>query len=172
MATSPPAGSPPLANLTIPRKRSSIGTGGPNSAKRRKGSLAGPSHLRQTSFPPEGNRNQGSRSPSVDSNTPQTPSVISGPGGRKRKGKKSKDDTSVTGSASLVEKPKSANGTATGSALNGAGGDEDADGDDDEIDEVGAMVEGGKMSEAAQKQEREHLAYAFPTIETKTSLFT
>jgi hypothetical protein len=66
----------------------------------------------------------------------------------------------MTGSASLSGRPKSANGTATGSIVNGAGGDEDADAEDDEIDEVGAMVEGGKMSEAAQKQEREHLAYA------------
>jgi hypothetical protein len=90
--------------------------------------------------------------------------VISGPGGRKKKGKKFKDDVSVTGSASLIDKPKSTNGTTSGSAVNGVGGDEDGDGDDDEIDEVGAMVEGGKMSEAAQKQEREHLAYAIPTI--------
>jgi hypothetical protein len=88
--------------------------------------------------------------------------VISGPGGRKRKNKAAKDDASASGTASLVGKPKSANGTATGSVVNGAGGDEDADEEYDEIDEVGAMVEGGKMSEAAQKQARQHLALVFP----------
>jgi hypothetical protein len=84
--------------------------------------------------------------------------VISGPGGRKRKGKATKDDASASGTTSLVGKAKSVNGTGTGSAVNGVGGDEDADEEYDEIDEVGAMVEGGKMSEAAQKQARQHLA--------------
>jgi transcription initiation factor TFIID subunit 11 len=41
----------------------------------------------------------------------------------------------------------------------GEGGEEE-DGDEDDLDEARnqATLEGGKMSEAAQKQEREHLA--------------
>ena len=53
-----------------------------------------------------------------------------------------------------------------GSLVNGngvgddEGEDEEQDGDDVELQ---ATLEGGKMSEAAMKQEREHLAYVFIT---------
>jgi hypothetical protein len=92
-------------------------------------------------------------------------------GPRKRKGKGAKDDGSLIGSAvgSQAGKSKSAvNGG--GSTVNGVGADDEAEADDDEIDEVGAMVEGGKMSEAALKQEREHLEYVrlcYPTRATR-----
>jgi len=158
MATSPPfAGSPPSSSISLPKKRPSLGAPAPSS-KRRKPSAAGPSHLRQTSFPPE-NIPHGSRSPSVDSSVAVgTPSVVSGAGGpRKRKSKGANiDDGSVTGSAIGSGKGRSVNGTATGSAINGAGAEDDAE-DDDEFEEQRAMVEGGKMDEAAKKQEREHI---------------
>ncbi|KAF2433072.1 histone-fold-containing protein [Tothia fuscella] len=148
---SPPSNSPVMPNLNIARKRPSLGTPTNIGSKRRKiSTIAGPSHLRQTSFPPEGVPN-GSRSPSVDSSVAAaTPSDLSG-GPRKRKGKAGKDDASAVGSQ--ISKAKSGvNGG--GSTVNGVGGEEDGDGDDeDDGGDVAAVVEGGKMSEAARKQE-------------------
>jgi hypothetical protein len=169
MATSPPyhgAGSPPGSAIGLPKKRPSLGA--PNASnKRRKQSAAGPSHLRQTSFPPENIANQGSRSPSVDSNIVGTPSVMSGVSSLKKRRKNAKnaggDEGSITGSA--ITKARSVNGAAGGSILNDAGADEDPEDDDDNADENGgAVAEGGQMDEAAKQQHKKNMEYVRQTL--------
>jgi len=164
MATSPPfAGSPPGSTISLPKKRPSLGAPNPSS-KRRKQSAAGPSLLRQTSFPPENLPGQGSRSPSVDSNIVATPSVVSGVSGlkKKRKSKAAKggDEGSAIGSGIASRKGGSAIGTAAGSTLNAAGAEDDVE-EEEDINEAGALVEGGKMDEAAQLQEKQNLKILF-----------
>lgn len=94
-----------------------------------------------------------------------TPSVLSGSGvgklgKRKRKG-------AATAAGSTVGSAKDGqSGNGAGSLVNGQGqlddeeGEDEQDGDDVELQ---ATLEGGKMSEAALKQEREHLAYVVAT---------
>lgn len=167
----------PHLTLNVPKKRpagSTLHSPSHNSSKRRKPSSAGPSGLRQTSFPPEPNSALGTplRSPSVESSIlggrNGTPSVLSSTtptttGKRAYKKRKSTKNSSVDDSLSSIVAKSSATGQANGSAINGeggAGGNDDEDGEDDDLDEARnqATLEGGKMSEAAQKQEREHLA--------------
>ncbi|KAE9977725.1 hypothetical protein EG328_001852 [Venturia inaequalis] len=168
MATSPPyhgAGSPPGSSIGLPKKRPSLGA--PNASnKRRKQSAAGPSHLRQTSFPPENIPNRGSRSPSVDSNIVGTPSMMSGASGLKKKRRKNAkgggdDEGSITGSA--ITKGRSGMGTAAGgSIVNGADADEDGDDEDDADGENGgAVAEGGQMDEAAKQQHKKNMEILF-----------
>lgn len=151
MATSPPyAASPTGSNTPISRKRPSLST--QLSSKRRKPSSAGPSGLRQTSFPPEGQPpRRGSRSPSVDSTLAGTPSLISGvgAGGRKRKSKGGKDDGSLLGSG----RGSRANGAGAGSAV------VDEDGEDEEDDgDMQANLQGEESNEAEQQHQARALA--------------
>ena len=174
MATSPtytPGG------ISHARKRPSLATNLSTSSKKRKPSsfTAGPSHLRQTSFPPDGPDDSSlvfSRSPSVDSSVAQTPGAMSAVDGEGRKPRKRKrgskaagDVESVSGSVSgrgTGRDKGSVTGTAAGSLVNGQAPelDPDADGDEDDGDEAeeSAMVEGGKMDEAAMRQQKENLA--------------
>lgn len=126
MATSPPyAGSPPGSGTPISRKRPSLSTQ-ISTSKRRKPSTAGPSHLRQTSFPPE-EFPVGGRSPSGDSAAIGTPSVISGIGAGKR-GRRGK-------SGSIIAPGSRVNGTSravSGSAVDGVGGNDEAEEEDDD----------------------------------------
>lgn len=145
------ASPPHVPQLNIPRKRSSISSVA-NPAKKRK-----PSQLRNA-FSPEsegvGSPLRYSRSPSVDSVA--TGSMANGVGGRKRKRKDGAggDAQSVTGSAR--------GGKGSRSAANGVEGDNAGDGDDvegeddDEPEELNAILEGGKATEATKKQEKEH----------------
>jgi hypothetical protein len=85
---------------------------------------------------------------------------------KRRKGTKGGDEGSVTGSgiASAGGKgrgDRSVNGTAVGSALNDAGVEEDGE-EDDEQNETGALVEGGKMDEAAKQQHKKNMEYVYP----------
>jgi transcription initiation factor TFIID subunit 11 len=154
----------PHLQLNVPKKRPA-GSQSPQSSKRRKPSSAGPSHLRQTSFPPEPTsaHTPSFRSPSVESSIiargrTTTPSIISARGGGKPKKRKNARGSTIDDAGSSVVAKGSANGQA-GSMVAGEGGEEE-DGDEDDLDEARnqATLEGGKMSEAAQKQEREHLA--------------
>lgn len=153
MATSPPyAGSPPGGVGTpISRKRPSLSTQ-ISGAKRRKPSTAGPSHLRQTSFPPE-EFPTGGRSPSVDSAAIGTPSVISGLGLGTKRGKRA-----ATGS--LIAAPTSGskvNGTSgrggSRSQINGEGAADDDEEDDEAADEGNLQGEEGATEEQRQRQE-------------------
>ncbi|KAF2875514.1 hTAFII28-like protein conserved region-domain-containing protein [Massariosphaeria phaeospora] len=143
------ASPPHLPQLNIPRKRSSISSV-TSAAKKRK-----PSQLRN-SFAPEseavGSPLRYSRSPSVDSVA--TTSVVNGAGGKKRK-RKDADTASVTGSSVRGGKaPSAADGGGDGAAAEGAEGDEEED--DDLEEEMDAVLEGGKVTEATKKQEKEH----------------
>jgi len=151
MATSPPyAGSPPGSGTPISRKRPSLGSQISN-AKRRKPSTAGPSHLRQTSFPPE-EFPHGGRSPSVDSAAIGTPSVISGIGAGKR-GKRHKSGSVIAGGSKV-------NGVggrgASASAVDGVGPDEEPEEEDDEqqqnnLHDDEANTEGREREAEAQR---------------------
>lgn len=128
MATSPPyAGSPPGSGTPISRKRPQLSTQ-LTASKRRKPSTAGPSHLRQTSFPPE-ELPRDARSPSVDSAAVATPSVLSGVGAAKR-GRRAKSGSVIAGGSR-------ANGTSravSGSAVDGGGLEDELDDEEDEGD--------------------------------------
>lgn len=95
----------------------------------------------------------------MDSNIVGTPSVISGVSGLKKRRKNAKggaDEGSITGSGIVSGKGRSLNGAAVGSALNDPGQDEDGE-EDDEQGENGALVEGGKMDEAAKQQHKKNM---------------
>jgi len=179
MASSPPyssQGSPPYSgsiSLAGPKKRPSIATTG--SSKRRKPSAPGPSHLRQSSFPPEDGSLAGatySRSPSVDSTFVQTPSALSAAGpitatdGKKRK-RKAKATAAAGGddAASAASGGGRRSGTATGrasaagSAGPGRGDEPDDEGDDDDDGGEGALdsIEVEPHSEAAELRDRRNL---------------
>ncbi|KIW01202.1 uncharacterized protein PV09_07250 [Verruconis gallopava] len=148
MATSPPfAGSPPGTGTPISRKRPSL-PAQMSSSKRRKPSTAGPSHLRQTSFPPE-ELPRDARSPSADSAAVGTSSVISGVGGKRgRRGKSG----SVIGTGSRV------NGTSravSASAVDGIGPEDEVDDEDDDGD-----VQDNLQGDEADAEEREKEAEA------------
>ncbi|KAJ9657312.1 hypothetical protein H2201_008216 [Coniosporium apollinis] len=170
MASSPPylANSPTLPTLSLPKKRPSFSGPGPGAppphAKRRKPST-GPSHLRQTSFPPETTASDsGERSPSVDSSI-IAPSIslpggagaagLSLPGqGRKRKAR-ARDGESVVGGRMGDE--RSTTGTVVSRGKGGRAVVEEEE-EEEETEEVGAVMEGGRVDEASVKQEREHLS--------------
>jgi transcription initiation factor TFIID subunit 11 len=151
------ASPPHIPQLNVPRKRSSISGPVAGGAKRRK-----PSQLRNQFSPTSdsvGSPLRFSRSPSVDSVA--TTSVVNGAGGRKRKRKNDGDNLSVTGS--------SVRGGRRGDARSaiGAEGQGDQDGGEDEEDddleeEMDAVLEGGKVTEATKKQEKEHERYVVP----------
>ena len=143
------------------------------SSKRRKPSAPGPSHLRQSSFPPEDGSLAGatySRSPSVDSTYVQTPSALSGAGpsstadGKKRK-RKTKVTVAGDDGASAASGGGRRSGTATGrgsaagSAANGRGDEADDDGDDDDDFAEAAVdsIEVEPHSEAAELRDRRNL---------------
>lgn len=181
MASSPPysQGSPPFSSVALPasKKRPSISPLTASASKRRKPSSAGPSHLRQTSFPPEDGAFVGatySRSPSVDSSIVQTPSVLSagGFGGTKKSKRKSKvtvaDDTASivsgdgrrgTAAGAGPGSRASAAGSKAGSMLNDTGLDA-ADVSDEEPEELGAIpsVEVEKSTLEDEQAERQRLA--------------
>ncbi|KAF2101407.1 hypothetical protein NA57DRAFT_24675, partial [Rhizodiscina lignyota] len=173
--------SPPASvGLQLPKKRPSITSlAGPPNPKRRKPSTAGPSHLRQTSFPPEnapsfsarspsstvGGTPRFSRSPSVESSLlgGAAPSLLSAATGtsRKRGGRKGKgarldpagddaDRRSVSGDTRSV-KGRGAKGAA---AEDDAGEAQEEDEDFDELVE-GMVAEDRKMDEAAMAAERQ-----------------
>ncbi|KAF2009174.1 hypothetical protein BU24DRAFT_428707 [Aaosphaeria arxii CBS 175.79] len=142
------ASPPHVPQINIPRKRGSISSVNSAVSKRRK-----PSQLRN-SFAPEseiaGSPLRYSRSPSVDSVA--TGSIANGAGGRKRK-RKDGDTLSVTGSMRGAKRrgdDRSATG-ADGEAENA----EDQEEDDLE-EEMDAVLEGGRATEASKKQEKEH----------------
>jgi transcription initiation factor TFIID subunit 11 len=145
MATSPPyAGSPPGSGTPISRKRPSLSTQ-ITASKRRKPSTAGPSHLRQTSFPPE-EYPRDARSPSADSAA--IGSVISGVGKRSKGAK----------NGSLIATGSRVNGASravSGSLIEGGGAEDDVD---DEDDEGGG--EGNLQGEEGDEEEREKEANA------------
>jgi len=143
------------------------------SSKRRKASAPGPSHLRQSSFPPEDGSLAGatySRSPSVDSTYVQTPTAMSAAGpaeGKKRK-RKSKVTLAGDDAASVASggggRLNSHSGTATGRAsANGsvanARGDELDGEDDDDDDGEGAIdsIEVEPHSVATEQLEKRNL---------------
>jgi transcription initiation factor TFIID subunit 11 len=148
------------------QKRPSLALPANANPKRRKPST-GPSHLRQTSFPPEGasvstpasvsaTTPRGySRSPSVESSLAGTAanSLVNGVGGRKKRKRKTgdglaDDSRSMTGT--------SVRGGKAGSAVEAEAEDEEGEGEGD----VEVSLEGGGkvMDDAAAKQERERLA--------------
>jgi transcription initiation factor TFIID subunit 11 len=155
---SPTAHSPPLSTKPLPKKRPALSA--THQSKRRKPSTAGPSGLRQTSFPPENpllvasgaagspSLRGTTRSPSIDSSVlPGASSIRSGAGGRKRKrgGEPARSTTGLT-----------AVNAAAGSLINGAADEDGEAEDDDDVDEQQLQTAGS--SEAARKQERENLA--------------
>ena len=145
------ASPPHVPQLNIPRKRPSVSsvTGG---AKKRK-----PSQLRN-SFAPSADTAVGSplrysRSPSVDSVA--TGSVVNGVGGKKRK-RKGDDTLSVTGS--------SIRGGRRGDARSATGheGEQGENEEEEEEEDVEEMdLEGGKVTEATKKQEKEHERWVY-----------
>ena len=142
----------------MPRKRPSISTTGSTSKKRK------PSNLRN-SFAPEsemvGSPLRYSRSPSVDSSVAGPSSIANGIGGKRRK-RKDGDERSMTGASMRGGKAGSTTGASN---VNAEGAEEDDDDDEEEIEGEGmdAVLEGGKMDEAKEKQEMEHRRYApFP----------
>jgi transcription initiation factor TFIID subunit 11 len=181
MASSPPysQGSPPYTSVALPtsKKRPSISPLTTSVSKRRKPSSARPSHLRQTSFPPEDGTSVSatySRSPSVDSSIVQTPSVVSAGGfAGTKKGKRKSKVTVADDAASIVSgdgrrgttagagpsSRVSLAGSKTGSMLNDAGLDA-ADVSDEEPEELGALpsVEVEKSTLEDEQAERQRLA--------------
>lgn len=155
---SPPhvAGSPPYPpRLSLPQKRPNISSAGPANPKRRKGSLPSTaSHpLRQTSFPPGETRSRNaSYSPAVDER-----SVVSGTtttASKRGRGRPRKDDTRSVAAGSAAR----GKGAAGKGSVQDVKGGEEEDADEEEGDgQVDTVLEGGKMDEAAVKQEREHL---------------
>lgn len=142
------ASPPHVPQLNIPsRKRSSISSIS-SAAKKRK-----PSGLRHT-FAPEsevavGSPLRYSRSPSADSVA--TGSVA---GGRKRK-RRDGDAVSVTGSSARGGKARSA--VDGGAGGEGGEGEEGEELDDEDLEEeMDAVLEGGKATDATKKQEKEH----------------
>ncbi|OCK95997.1 TAFII28-domain-containing protein [Cenococcum geophilum 1.58] len=147
------ASPPHIPSLNVPRKRPSLAPPGQPS-KRRK-----PSALRQASFPPEGNGTAAStprysRSPSVESSIAGTTITNGTGGGRKRRRANGEDAQSATGT--------SVRGGKAGSAIesqNAAAGEQDDEDEEEEGEGMEAVLEGGgKMDEAAEKQEREHMS--------------
>lgn len=137
------ASPPPLPHLNIPRKRGSISSV-TSAAKKRK-----PSNLRNA-YSPEAEgvgSPRFSRSASVESTAT---------GGRKRR-RKDGDTLSVAGS---IRSGKGRGGTTVVDGEGGAGREgEDSEGDDDddlEDEEMDAVLEGGKSTEAGRIQEAEH----------------
>ena len=146
------ASPPHIPSLNVPRKRPSLAPPGQPS-KRRK-----PSALRQASFPPESNGTAAStprysRSPSVESSIAGTTITNGTGGGRKRRRANGEDAQSATGT--------SVRGGKSGSAIesqNAAAGEQDDEDEEEEGEGMEAVLEGGgKMDEAAEKQEREHM---------------
>ncbi|KAL2354744.1 histone-fold-containing protein [Cryomyces antarcticus] len=166
---SPPnysATSPPYpGTLSLPRKRPSLGPPNPSAPKRQKSLAAQSAHpLRQTSFPPEASGSSiYSRSPSVESSVAGSAITSSAPNGAKKRGRgrlpKNDDGTVRSTPAGSVRGGKGGSAAPTGAgsvvAGEGAADEEEAE---EEGGEVNTMLEGGKMSEAAQTQEREHLS--------------
>ncbi|KAF2400196.1 hypothetical protein EJ06DRAFT_582081 [Trichodelitschia bisporula] len=132
MASSPPSygNSPTIPNLTLPKKRGSLSIPPGALPKRRKVSTAGPSHLRQTSFPPEtapdASVDYSSREPSIESSVAGPMSAVSGAGGRKRKGKRQERFGSVANSVadSVADSPADDGAGKTPEAGEGGDGDE------------------------------------------------
>ncbi|KAF2455973.1 hTAFII28-like protein conserved region-domain-containing protein [Lineolata rhizophorae] len=178
MASSPPAGNPPNTNLQLPKKRPSLAPPGapPTAPKRRKPSSAGPSHLRQTSFPPPESLGGsaiagggGSRSPSVESSVAgRTPSLVSGHGGGGGGGRKRTVVTGLGGGRGRSGRESvatSVRGGKAGSAVGGAGSTTGEQGDDKEggysdeegdgEDEAGidTLLEGNEEDVGGQEQE-------------------
>lgn len=139
------ASPPHVPQLNIPRKRSSISSVTGGTAKKRK-----PSQLRNSFAPTSetvGSPLRYSPSPSVDSVA--TTSVANGAGGRKRK-RKNDDALSVTGSS-----VRGRGGARSATEVEGQGEGEDEEEEDFE-EEMDAVLEGGKVTEATKKQEKEH----------------
>jgi transcription initiation factor TFIID subunit 11 len=153
------ASPPHIPQINIPRKRSSISGSVAGGAKKRK-----PSQLRNQFSPTSDTVDSPlrySRSPSVDSVA--TTSVVNGAGGRKRKRKNDGDNLSVTGSSVRGGGGRRGDArSATGVEAQGEpdGGEEDEE--DDLEEEMDAVLEGGKVTEATKKQEKEHERYVFP----------
>lgn len=160
MSSPPPLG---LTGQAHGRKRPSVA--GLPSAKRRKpstSSVASSQHpLRQTSFPPE---NQ-TYSPRDVSYSPVIEDSVSSIGRSTRGGRKAKNEArSTPGATSTVGGRGRRRGSRGATDAKSGGGNaarEEEEADDDDGDGgVDTMLEGGgKMDEAALKQEREHLAY-------------
>lgn len=161
MSSPPPPGSS-LTAQALSRKRPSMSGVGP-SAKRRKPSISSATSsqhpLRQTSFPPENFAN----SPRDASYSPAVEDSVSSVGRSTRGGRKSRSDArSMTGGSTTGGRGRRRGSKGTTDAKSGAGNAarEEEEPDDDEGDgAVDTVLEGGgKMDEAALKQEREHLA--------------
>jgi transcription initiation factor TFIID subunit 11 len=153
------ASPPHIPQLNIPRKRSSISSSVAGAAKKRK-----PSQLRNQFSPTADTVDSPlrySRSPSVDSVA--TTSVVNGAGGRKRKRKNDGDNLSVTGSSIRGGRRGDAR-SATGVEGQGEQDGAEEEEEDDLEEEMDAVLEGGKVTEATKKQEKEHERYAFPHI--------
>lgn len=162
---SPPSSVP---IISLPRKRPSIQTSSLPAPKRRKPSSARvPSHLRQTSFPPEDEESlppnsalsppasaPRSRELSVDSalNGPGgTPSILSGRSGGKRR----------RAGAVLVDDGRSDPGSTRKGDTGGAGGEDGGDEeiDDDELREAQANITGDQADETEMKRSKENMRY-------------
>lgn len=83
-----------------------------------------------------------------------TGSLVNAVGGRKRK-RKDGDAQSATGSM----RGGKARSATTGVEGEGNGQEEQNEEEDDDIEEMDAVLEGGKSTEATRKQEAEHLRY-------------
>ncbi|KAI9720319.1 MAG: hypothetical protein M1828_005703 [Chrysothrix sp. TS-e1954] len=166
--SSPPATSPTYpSSISLPRKRpspasSSHGSGQPNVKRRKPSTTSNASHpLRQTSFPP-GDPNARlhaptSRRSSFSPAANDAGSVSSfGRESKKGRGRKAR---STTGTARQTKNARSGEGSLVGGEGSRAEREEDEP-EEDEADGANDTIleEGGKMDEAALKQEREHLA--------------
>jgi transcription initiation factor TFIID subunit 11 len=141
MATSPPysATSPILA------KKRPFAAPVSHPSKRRKPST-GPSHLRQTSYPPDepqADLRDGTRSPSIDVENVSMISGVTGGTNRRRRG--------TTKAASVI----SANAAGGGTPGAKTTAEEEADEDDEDDEEEGVE---GKMDEAEKERNRQRMA--------------
>ncbi|KAF2668834.1 histone-fold-containing protein [Microthyrium microscopicum] len=152
---SPPQ--PSNMTLNLPRKRPALNTN-PSSSKRRKPSSAGPSHLRQTSFPPDGPVSalspgartplSSARSPSVESSLAAGGSLVSSLSRTNRRKRKATDDDNGSGVNGSALNGSGVNGERAGSALGGNEADDAADGDDED----GLVAVNEEYDESAEAQ--------------------